>query len=570
MSNNGVKINKISIEKFRRFHNIEFNIGSCVTLIAGQNGTNKSTLLGMLSQPFSFGVIRGKTAGHPDNSRYTDNYHGINLADFKDLTGNPYNYDCEVVFRLSNVHDTIEKRYLYRLHLSANCITSKSPIYNEGLLVRAQLRPDKDKKRNRIRFVAGPGASSEAGEGNFPHPVIYFGLNRHWPLALIKGMDTGSHKEIDGSDEEWYLDNYKQILLLGEDSNKAEFITTDKSIKNKKDFVGISGKDYNSESFSAGQDNLAQILTAILSFKRLKAKLGDKYQGGLILIDEIDSTLHADAQAELLKILCEAAKDYQLQIIATTHSLYLLQQAFKSRLTNKIKVLYLKREDTHVIDSGFSTFEEIENDLKSQAQPKLRKKHKKVSLIFEDEVGKNMFFSIIGNSLNQYFNRVKKRSISLSAGTLASLASLNVPELEKVILIPDGDVKGHTKKSENLIFLPGDSRPETLLHECLKNLKDADPFWRQCPADGYTKQVAILKPGGVPLGSNEAKAWYKNWYKEQSKFWGASNRIAFSKWTEINKDSCRQFCQEFFKVLRRVSSEAIPKEKTESILEKYL
>lgn len=89
MTTKGVKINKISIENFRRFHNIEFNIGSCITLIAGQNGTNKSTLLGMLSQPFSFGVIRGKTAGHPDNSRYTDNYHEINLAGFKDLTGNP-------------------------------------------------------------------------------------------------------------------------------------------------------------------------------------------------------------------------------------------------------------------------------------------------------------------------------------------------------------------------------------------------------------------------------------------------------------------------------------------------
>ena len=75
----------------------------------------------MLSQPFSFGVIRGKTAGHPDNSRYTDNYHGINLADFKDLTGNPYNYDCEDVFRLSNVHDTIEKD-IYTVSISLQIV----------------------------------------------------------------------------------------------------------------------------------------------------------------------------------------------------------------------------------------------------------------------------------------------------------------------------------------------------------------------------------------------------------------------------------------------------------------
>lgn len=565
MLNKGVKINKISIEQFRRFHNVEFDIGSCVTLIAGQNGTNKSTLLGMLCQPFSFGVIGGKTAGHPDNSRYTDNYHGINLADFKDLTGNPYNYDCEDVFRLSNVHDTIDKKYSYRLHLTGHCVTSKSPIYNDGLLVRAQLRPDK----KRIRFVAGPKASSEAGEGNFPHPVIYFGLNRHWPLALVKGMNTGKHPEIDGSDEDWYIEKYNQILLLGEDSNKAEFRTPDKRTTSKKDFIGVSGKDYNSESFSAGQDNLGQILTSILSFKRLKSKLGDKYQGGLILVDEIDSTLHADAQVELLKILCEVAEDFQLQIIATTHSLYLLQNAFQSKLKNKIKVIYLKREDALAIDSGFSTFEEIENNLKIQAQPRLRKKSNKVSLIFEDKVGKSMFFAIIGNTLNKYFHRVDMDS--LDAGTLANLASLatRVPELEKVILIPDGDVKKHTKESKNIVFLPGDTRPETLLHECLKNLTDADPFWLKCLATGYTRQVAIVKPGKVPSDFQEAKKWYKKWYKEQSKFWGRSNIIAFLKWADSNKDLCKLFCQDFFKALKRVSPEAIPKEKTKNILERY-
>ena len=563
MTTNGVKINKISIEHFRRFHNIEFEIGSCITLIAGQNGTNKSTLLGMLSQPFSFGVIRGKTAGHPDNSRYTDNYHGINLANFKDLTGNPYNYDCEDVFRLSKVHDTIDKRYSYRLHLSGKCITSKSPIYQDGLLVRTQLRPDK----KRIRFVAGPNASSEAGEGNFPHPVIYFGLNRHWPLALVKRMSIGYHTEIDDRDKEWYIEKYNQILLLEEATNKAEFVTADKSPK--KDFVGVSSKDYNSESFSAGQDNLGQILTAILSFKSLQSKLGDKYQGGLILIDEIDSTLHADAQATLMETLCEAAEKYQLQIVATTHSLFLLKQAFHSQIKSKVKVIYLKRADNHVVDSGYSTFEDIENNLKALAQPKRSKQLKKVSLIFEDEAGKNMFFAIIGRTLNPYLRCFKMKSIS--AGVLANLASLKVPELEKVILIPDGDVKHCTKKSKNLVCLPGSSRPETLLYECLKKLSDTDPFWQDCPANGYSRQVAILKPGKIPEEPHGAKKWYKNWYEEQSQYWGNANKIAFSTWATNNKELCGEFCREFFKILKQIiSPEAIPKEKTERILEKYL
>lgn len=422
---NHVKIDKIYIENFRRFHKVTFEIGSCLTLIAGQNGTSKSTLLGMLCQPFSFGVFHGLTARQPDNSKYTDNYHDIKLSDFKDLTGNPYLYDCEDVFRLSKVHDTIDNKYLYRLHLSGNCITSKSPIYKDGLLVRTQLRPDK----KRIRFVADPNSSSEAGEGNFP-------------------------------------------------------------------------------------------------------------------------------------------------LIGTTHSLFLLKHAFQSKIKNKVKVIYLKRENDNVIDSGYSTFENIENNLKAQAQPIRSERPKKVSLIFEDKVGKNMFFAIIGNTLDQFFRRIEMRS--LSAGSLANLASLSlkVPELEKVILIPDGDVKSDLKvyaeKSKNLIFLPGDLYPEALLYNCLKNLSDADSFWCECPARSYSKQVAIIKPGKVPPDPNDAKKWYKNWYEDQSKYWGKGNRKAFLKWAINNKELCREFCREFFKILKRISPDAIPQEKIQSILGKYL
>ena len=40
-----MKITKVYIEKFRGFHQQEFQVGSQITAIAGQNGTQKSTLL---------------------------------------------------------------------------------------------------------------------------------------------------------------------------------------------------------------------------------------------------------------------------------------------------------------------------------------------------------------------------------------------------------------------------------------------------------------------------------------------------------------------------------------------
>ena len=46
-------LEKMQIERFRAFKNITLPLGSVLTIIAGQNGTGKSTLLGMLGQPFN-------------------------------------------------------------------------------------------------------------------------------------------------------------------------------------------------------------------------------------------------------------------------------------------------------------------------------------------------------------------------------------------------------------------------------------------------------------------------------------------------------------------------------------
>ena len=48
-----MKITKVHIDRFRGFHDQEFEVGSQITAIAGQNGTQKSTLLGIITQTFT-------------------------------------------------------------------------------------------------------------------------------------------------------------------------------------------------------------------------------------------------------------------------------------------------------------------------------------------------------------------------------------------------------------------------------------------------------------------------------------------------------------------------------------
>ena len=550
--NEVAKVDGFEISEFRLFHATSLQFGPHVTLIAGQNGTAKSTLLGMLAQPFSFGVVRGRTAGDSDHSKYTKNYHGHKLQEFRDLAGKPFMYDCYDVFRLSEHYD-FGKEYEYKtklilpandvINLPGNCLLTKSRDRKKG------------EKITGMRFVTGPGASHKPGEGNFPHPVIYLGLNRLWPLAATEKC-TFSGDAILNEDRKWYVSKYNEILCLDEKDNDAKYMDT----KEKRKFITPESSNYDGESCSAGQDNLSQILTAILSFRGLKANLGDKYRGGLFLIDEVDATLHAFSQDKLLELLCDVSSELDLQVIATSHSLRLLEKAYKSSLKNKIKVLHLANETSGIVERTFSTYQEISDHLKVESTPLSTRNPRKVSVILEDKVGELLFKQICGSKLRNYIS--VGNTASFGAGDLKNLGILSekLPVLQDIILVPDGDMaKTWNNPPKNLLVLPGGKRPETLTYRHLYSMNDSDPFWRSISTT-YTRQYAIISKKGKSLQTGDKKDWVKKWYTDQSKHWGRGNQKMFKSWVQANKSDCLNFCKKFIKLLRKRYKGEIPKD----------
>lgn len=554
------KVTCLRIKEFRRFKDITISLGPNVTLIAGQNGTSKSTLLGMLAQPFSFGVVRGKTANTPDLSSYTDNYHGKTLSEYVDLAGRHFMYDCDDVFRLSKRHDGNNKRYQYETVLDHASLAPNSPLKDGPLLTRNRGRLTS----KGVRFVTGPGASHKPGEGNFPHPVIYLGLNRLWPLAEVKKCDfTG--EPLSKKDRDWYVQKYNMILCLDEYNNAAKFMNTPE----KRKFVTPEGEDYDGESCSAGQDNLGQLLTAILSFMHLKDKLGTKYRGGLLLIDEIDATLHPFAQDQLLRLLCDESQNLGLQVVATTHSLRMLEKAFKSDLKHRTKVIYLSSSNRVISDEKFTTFEEMCDHLKVEVTPLTPSNRKRVSVIFEDKAGQYLFQQICGSKLQKYI--VVGNTTSFQAGFLKNLGVLStkLSMLQDVILVPDGDMENTWKKPpKNLLPLPGGKRPETLAYRHLYCMKESDSFWGK-PKEAYTRQFAITLQGGTQLETGDDKTWVKTWYDKQSKYWGRGNKRLFESWVASHKDECREFCNKFLKLLKARYDGEIPKDVIGRVLEPF-
>lgn len=54
---NGI-ISNIEIKKFRGLINQKIELGNRLTLISGQNATHKTTILGLLAQPFKYDRIK--------------------------------------------------------------------------------------------------------------------------------------------------------------------------------------------------------------------------------------------------------------------------------------------------------------------------------------------------------------------------------------------------------------------------------------------------------------------------------------------------------------------------------
>ena len=525
-----VKIESIQIEKMRRFQaEMSLKIGHIITLIAGENATSKSTLLGMICQPFRFGNLKRKEI---TRSVYTDTYNGLDLNQFMTIPGKLFKSEYRDVFRMSKKFDnpTKDNPYVWRVNLNGDKI-QHAKIKRDGLYIRSRPRGEGQP----IRFVTGPGESHEKGEGNFPHPVIYLGLNRLAPLALCGEVNLDIPNNLTQDEQSWITQQYRKILVLIEEKPTTQYVRSDS--KTKGDFLGPKGDYYDAESCSAGQDNLGQILTAILSFRRLHRDLGEKYQGGLLLIDEIDATLHPLAQENLIKMLVKECSEINIQIIATTHSQYLLKLAM-TELRKHIHLLFLENSCGKIVQAHIDNYEQIEDKLQQRIRVKQKRKSVyKPTIFLEDETARDFLSYLIGKRIVNCF------SVG-SAGTIISMSAMNVPEFEKVIFVIDGDQQSLSKtKKSRLIVLPGSAHPEKVIFDYLYELSESDYFFKD-----MSKRSVFREFGDGPPSDTKQ---YKKWYTEHRNHFGINARKAFSRWGKDHKEEVAVFLSKFKRIITR-------------------
>lgn len=449
-------VKNLHIKKFRHMNNINVEFSNYLTAISGPNSTGKSTILGLVGQIFVF------------NKKY------------KTINKSSFETKYSEIFKFCPIHD-YKSKYDYSVTINDGITDIKKEA-------KTRLA---ERKKDRYRIDIGERGSAEKGAIDFP--VIYLGLKRLFPLAQERdGSITVNILDLSTKDKNFYSKQVQDILVLLDPSIKPQNIKSP-----NKQFLALETSKYSNLGNSAGQDNLGQILTAILSFRKLKETLGDAYKGGILLIDEVDATLYAGSQINLIRKLFKFSNDLNLQIIFTTHSLEILR-VLKNKPDWGSVINFFEINNNDVKNTINPPIEKIINNILTQSSN--QKEIEKIHVLCEDKKTK----AWCNNLLNR--TSIKKlvsiNEVPISASVLIALSKKNHKIFKKILYVVDGDQREKVEGLERVICLPGDFYPEKIFYKFLYNLDDDNDFWEN---DSYFNKHVCFNQ----FTDNRYKDWFK-------------------------------------------------------------
>lgn len=517
-----MKITKVHIDRFRGFHNQEFEVGSQITAIAGQNGTQKSTLLGIITQTFTISK---------DNP----------MSGEKPLCGGTYRSAFRDKFRLSPTFDK-PKEHEWTLFFDDR----------EAFQIESIKRSDD----SGIRFWQK--GNREKGDGYIQFPTIFLSLKRLVPIAEENAIKTDDAL-LNDEEIQKFKDLHNKILISTTPITSTTGITS-----TNKQSLGVNTEYYDWNQNSMGQDNIAKIILALFSFKRLKDKYGANYHGGILAIDELDATMYPASQVELLRVLRKYASELNLQVFFTTHSLSLLKatdelcQETKSRpeTSDQVRIIYLKHSDGQILIKNDVDFNGIVLDLNVIAETPHKRKNK-ITVYIEDKETEIFVKAILKQKL---YGCLKFVDATLSCTTLIELAYNKIPAFSYPysIIFLDGDVRTEKKSmrklanTQNVLLLPGDKSPERMIAKYLYDLSDTDPLWPNI-SNGYTKQVCFREvPYNQIFAAGEpGRQNAKKWFNLQLQYWGRSGTKVLNPFFATIQEDVDNFKSDFIQMVKR-------------------
>lgn len=520
-----MKALRLYVDDFRQFKDCEVVIGNKVTAIAGNNGTGKSTILGLLANSSALGK-------------------------YKTYMGKPFRGEFSELFSGSPMYDLPGKRI-------------RLDYVEHGQKQEISFRISWQNNKTRFRVIPQKTlADGKTSSAKIVSPVIYLGLSRLYPLGEADDDALSFHKQrwTKSEDRDWFIKNYKNILSIR--TTEIENVSSFDVAHSRKHGTGVKTDKYNPSENSAGQDNLGQILMAILSFKSLKRLMDDEWDGGLLLIDEIDATLHPAAQRRLVDLLLKEAGECGFQVVFTTHSTVVLEElASKAGHqigdgTSDIEIAYLTDASKKLKVKQNPSWHTMANDLFVRGpggQPP------RVGVFSEDAEARWLMNEIIETCRPDLISRVKFIEAPFGCDTLIHLYIHDYFYMRDRIVVFDGDVSEKNiekipekfrNEGKNIVKLPGSVRPEQIIWNYLENADENDPVWDSLDQYGYTWK-SITENGPSTFAGKTKRNQYKSWLR------ACENDFHFAKvigcWIDANPNEAQVFIEQFVNAYNKVA-----------------
>lgn len=460
-------IKKIHINRYKKMSNIDFEFIKGINVISGANGTCKTSILHLITN-----ALQSKSSSTPQLK------------------------SCIQIIRMLNDN----------INLKVEKLTRGDKIHNNpcgdhsGILLdveyfengkKLNFRKHNSSEAYRYRII--PKYAKGSADSLPAAPVIYLGLNRLLPFGEFQD-DTKIKKISRNLPDPYKQDIITQYKLLTGINIPSIAHHKMGNVKKRADFTStVSGIDSN--TISAGEDNIYIILTALSSLKYYHDSLGSTINDteSILLIDELDATLHPSMQIKILELFKTYSEQFKIQIFFTTHSLSLIEETLK-----KDNVIYLVDQVTNVQKMDSPNIYKIKMHLEGLTHRNIYE-NKKIP-IFTEDVEARCFLDLIleyfmNNKISDGFNQVKSFfhlvNCKIGADNLKTIFNDEVllKSTTQLICILDGDKTSDLKK--NIVKLPGTVSPEKLIFEYTISLFNAttDSFFSDqfIISQGYNK-----------------------------------------------------------------------------------
>lgn len=557
MSRKPTKINSIIINRFRGLSDIEVKFADRITLISGKNGTSKSTILGIIAQIFSFST---------DYTQTPVERYGLSNK-YKSLFDRSYESKFSEHFKLSENFDLPGS-----MDVQIKLYDGIEGVRKDSLVLKLYDSKDRSKSRPVLRGN---------NDRNVTNPVIFLSVNRLTPI-VSRTYTLSSNKYLEENQEK-ALQLINRILL----QQNTDLTITDGSLKS----LAPHKETYDHQSISVGEDNVGQIVRALLSFKKLSEEY-ENYAGGVLLIDEVDAGLFPAAQIQFLKLLFGFCKKYSLQVIMTSHSPTMIEAVYDQRDKQNYQTVYLTNTYGSLEVKTDFTWADIESDLHVKAKVVNKNslsKFPKVNIYCEDDEARQFFKALVRKrKLKQI---IKIIPVNLGSEQYMNLVNEGVPEFsKKSVIVLDGDKKDINKP--NICILPGELPPDQLLYDFMRFLPENSVYWKN--NIGFAKpnfyKIASDHLDSLGLNHNNEKPLneqlktlakkdsnkhgvireqFKRFYKEeemQDLFIHGINNNPYTWWCKSNTKETDQFLQVFVEKIKYVlkCGHYVPKSQVES------